>query len=55
MKFKKNSNLTQLGNKDDAMNNYIAALHTYEDVQGKKSTSYVSTLNNLGTYVRIDW
>ena len=39
---------SQLGNKDEAMSNYISALHTYEDVQGKKSTSYVSTLANLG-------
>ena len=30
------------------MDNYIAALHTYEEVQGKRATSYVSTLANLG-------
>lgn len=30
------------------MDNYILALHTYEEVQGKRSTSYVSTLANLG-------
>ena len=38
----------QLGNKDEAMKNYLAALHIYEEVSGKKSPSYVSTLANLG-------
>ena len=30
------------------MKNYLAALHIYEDVSGKRSSSYVSTLANLG-------
>ena len=38
----------QLGNKDEAMKNYLAALHIYEEVSGKRSSSYVSTLANLG-------
>ena len=45
---------SQLGNKDEAMSNYISALHTYEDVQGKKSTSYVSTLANLGNKIKMN-
>lgn len=38
----------QLGNKDEALSNYIASLHVYEAVSGKKSPSYISTLANLG-------
>lgn len=38
----------QLGRKEEALSNYLMALHTYELASGKKSTSYVSTLANLG-------
>ena len=38
----------QLGNKDEALSNYIASLHVYEAVSGKQSPSYISTLANLG-------
>lgn len=36
-----------------AMNRYIEALHVYEDVQGKNSASYASTLSNLGSLYRL--
>jgi tetratricopeptide (TPR) repeat protein len=37
-----------LGNSDAAMTKYTEALHAYSDLVGKKHTSYISTLANLG-------
>ncbi len=42
-----------LGEYDSALTRYTDALHVYEDVQGKKSASYASTLSNMGSLYRL--
>lgn len=37
-----------MGNNEAAIDRYIAALQIYEEVSGKLSISYASTLSNLG-------
>jgi tetratricopeptide (TPR) repeat protein len=42
-----------LGQHDNAMDNYTKALHCYFDTVGKKHTSYAATLANLGALYKI--
>lgn len=37
-----------LGQLEEAMEQYTKALHVYEDIAGKRSTSYAAALCNLG-------
>lgn len=42
-----------LGEYDAAITKYIEALHLFEEIEGTRSTSYASTLSNLGTLYRL--
>jgi hypothetical protein len=42
-----------LGNYDSAMKTYTDALQIYFNLQGKETSSYATTLSNLGTLYKI--